>query len=279
MAVNPRFCWVVALQSEAKPLIQMFAMKILSNRSLFPIYLNHENGHVLVISGVGQVKSAAAAMFLRERLDIQDFAAWINIGIAGCFKGPIASIHQALKVVNDESGKSFFPGTSFSKIVRGTPLVTVGQPETNFSTPTLYDMEASGFCEIAPFFSCNELTYVFKIVSDTPEAPKSLITKDFATSLIEKNKEVIFELVEAIDKLVQEEEKRLGVPDELQKALVSYHFTATNRARFHRVYKKWRSIFPSRSLIDCNQPPSSANDLISKLETDLSIEAENWKLT
>ena len=91
--------------------------------------------------------------------------------------------------------------------------------------------------------------------------------------------EVIFELVEAIDTLVQEEERRLTVPDELKKALVSYHFTETNRARFHRVYKKWRSIFPSRSLIDSNQPPSSANDLILKLETDLSIEAENWKLT
>ena len=279
MAVNPRFCWVVALQSEAKPLIQMFAMKILSNRSLFPIYSHPENGHALVISGVGQVKSAAAAMFLRDQLDVKDFAAWINIGIAGCLKGPVGSIYQALKVVNKESEKSFFPGTSFSKIVRGTPLITVGQPETDFSNPCLYDMEASGFCEIAPLFSCNELTYVFKIVSDTPEDPKSLISKSFVTSLIEKNKEVIFELVESIDKLVREEERRLMVPDELQKALVSYHFTATNRARFHRVYKKWRSIFPSRSLIDCKQPPSSANELISKLENDLSSEAENWKLT
>ena len=279
MLVNPRFCWVVALQSEAKPLIQMFAMKILSNRSLFPIYFNPENGHVLVISGVGQVRSAAAAMFLRDKLDIKDFAAWINIGIAGCSKGAVASIHQALKVMNQESGKSFFPGTRFSKIVCGTPLITVGKPEINFSNSGLYDMEASGFCEIAPLFSCNELTYVFKIVSDTPTASVNRITKDIITSLIEMNTEVIFELVEAIDKLVQEEERRLIVPNEIQNALASYHFTETNRVKFQIVYKKWRSLFPGRSLVDSKQPPSSANDLIRKLENDLSVEAENWKLT
>ena len=273
-----RFCWVAALHSEAKPLIQMFSMKILSNRSLFPIYLNHQNGHVLVISGVGQVKSAAAAMFLREQLAVKEFAAWINIGIAGYFKGPVGSIYQALKVVNQESGKSFFPGTGLSKIVPGAPLVTVGQPEENFAAPGLYDMEAAGFCEIAPFFSCNELTYVFKIVSDTPQAPKTVITKKFVTSLIEKNRDAIFKLVEEIDKLVREEESRLIIPAEIQKALISYHFTETNRARFHRVYRKWRSIFPDRSLIDHKKPPRTASDLIRKLERDLSIEAENWKL-
>ena len=102
---------------------------------------------------------------------------------------------------------------------------------------------------------------------------------DIITSLIEMNTEVIFELVEAIDKLVQEEERRLIVPNEIQNALASYHFTETNRVKFQIVYKKWRSLFPGRSLVDSKQPPSSANDLIRKLENDLSVEAENWKLT
>jgi len=140
-------------------------------------------------------------------------------------------------------------------------------------------MEAAGFCEIAPYFSCNELTYVFKIVSDTPEAPKTLITKKFVTSLVEKNKEVVFAAVEAINKLVQEEESRLIFPDEINTTLVRYHFTDTNRAKFQRVYKKWRAVFPDRPLIDRKQPPSTAIDLISQLEHELSIEAHNWKLT
>ena len=276
--VTPRFCWVVALRSEAKPLIEMFSMKILSNQLLFPIYINEGNGHALVISGVGQVKSAAAATFLRERLAVSDFAAWINLGIAGCFKGPVGSIHQALKVVGKNSGKSFFPGTSFRKIVDGTSLVTVAEPETRYSSTCLYDMEAAGFCEIVPFFSCNELTYVFKIVSDTLEAPQVVIDKNFVTSLVKKNTDIIFALVEAINDLVKDEENRLKIPNEIQNALSSYHFTETNRARFLRIYKNWRCIFPSRSLINYNKPPHTASDLIRKLENDLSVEAQNWKL-
>ena len=274
-----RFCWVVALRAEAKPLTRMFSMKILSNNLLFPIYFNHENGHVLVISGIGQVRSAAAAMFLREKLDIENYAAWINIGIAGYSKEPIGAFYQALKVVDQENNKSYFPGTRLSKLVSGRSLITVNKPEEKFCKPDLYDMEATGFCEIAPFFSCNELTYVFKIVSDTLETPKTQITTSYIDSLIEQNKEPIVTIVGAIEKLVREEENRLKLPNNIQELLDNYHFTEANRIRFLKVYRKWHTIFPNRSVVNRKQPPLSANDLISKLENELNSKTETWTLT
>ena len=90
---------------------------------------------------------------------------------------------------------------------------------------------------------------------------------------------IIFQIIGAIDKLVREEERRLMVPDEIQKVFGSLHFTETNRARFQKVYRNWRSLFPRRLLFDLRHPPTTANDLIQKLERELSNEAERWKLT
>ena len=39
-----KFCWVIALRAEAAPLIDAFNMKVVENKSLFPIYANEETG-------------------------------------------------------------------------------------------------------------------------------------------------------------------------------------------------------------------------------------------
>ena len=70
-----KFSWVIALRAEATPLIDAFNMKIVENKSLFPIYANEETGHALVISGMGSIKSAAAATFLKNHLKINDYSA------------------------------------------------------------------------------------------------------------------------------------------------------------------------------------------------------------
>ena len=122
------FCWVIALRAEATPLIKAFNMKNVGNKSLFPIYTNEETGHALVISGIGSVKSAAAATFLKNQLKIKDHSAWINFGIAGFFKGPIGDLYQAIKVVSKESGAAFFPGLRLTKLLPASILFTVSKP-------------------------------------------------------------------------------------------------------------------------------------------------------
>ena len=68
-------------------------------------------------------------------------------------------------------------------------------------------MEASGFCEIAPMFSCNELVFVLKIVSDTPESPIGSISKKTITQLIHQNIEQLQKIIATIEKLVSDEKK------------------------------------------------------------------------
>ena len=273
-----KFFWVVALRPEANALIKKFNLKSFSNHLNFPIYINRKNGHALVISGVGSIKSAVATMYLNNTFKPGQFVAWINIGIAGHFQGPVGTLFQAIKVVNNDSGKSFFPGLRFSKLAKAAELYTVSSPQNEFTLPVLYDMEAAGFCEIAPSLSCNELTFVLKIVSDTSDQSQSLVTKKMIADLFKKNSAMIDNLLQAVVKIVDRERARLGDPIEMDGIMCSLHFTETNRLRFRKIYKKWWCLFPNKSLVERAQKASSAHDLMQSMELDIASEAKSWKL-
>ena len=271
-----KFCWVIALRAEAKPLIDDLNMKLVENKSLFPIYANEETGHALVISGMGSIKSAAASTFLKNHLKINNYSAWINFGIAGFFKGPIGDIYQANKVVLKESGAAFFPGLRLSKQIPAAILFTVSKPENGYKEKVLYDMEAAGFCEMVPSFSCNELTYVMKIVSDTPNSSSSVITKHLVRELIEKQLSKISDILAKIEILVEEEKKRLSIPNEVIEFEKRFKFTETNKYKFREIYRKWKVAFPSKSLDLSEFLNSQPKEIILRLEKEVLLNAEDW---
>ena len=273
------FCWVVALRAEAVPIIDAFNLKILSNDLLFPIYSNHDNGHTLVISGIGAIKSASAATFMKAWLSIENYAAWVNIGIAGYFEDSIGVLYQAIKVTAQDTSNTFSPGLRFSKIVKSSSLVTVKKTEKDYAERTLYDMEASGFCEICPSFSCNELTYVLKVVSDSPNHSCYNLTKGTVSNLIENQLPKVFEISREIAKLVEEEKKRLYIPVEVKEFEDLMKFSVTNRHRFRDVYRKWKTLFPDKCLRESDCPTSSPKEIITYLERQLLNKPDDWTIS
>ena len=276
--VDLKICWVIALEPEAKPLIDLFDLHPFSNNLNFPVYINPKSGHALVISGIGSSKAAAAATYLKMLFNVQRYVAWINIGIAGFCEEPIGQLFQAIKVYDTARKTSYFPGFRLSKIVKCQTLHTVAQPETKYSEAVLFDMEASGFCEIASMFSCNELVFVLKIVSDTPKSPVSLVSREAITQLIYQNKNKLREIISRIETLVNDEKKRLHVPEEVYQYFERYHFTQSNRYRFLQAYKKWKSAFPDGKLARTLAAGNSASELISNLESELFLAVKDWKL-
>jgi len=276
--VDLKICWVIALEPEARPLIDLFDLHPLSNNLDFPVYINPKSGHALVISGIGPSKVAAAVTYLKMLFNVQRYVGWINIGIAGFYEEPIGQLFQAIKVHDTARKTSYFPGFRLSKIVKCQTLHTVAQPETKYSEAVLFDMEASGFCEIASMFSCNELVFVLKIVSDTPKSPMSSVSREAITKLIYQNKNKLREIISRIEKLVNDEKKRLHVPEEVYQYFKRYHFTQSNRYRFLQAYKKWKSAFPDGKLARTLATGNSASELISNLESELFLAVKDWKL-
>ena len=273
-----KICWVIALEPEARPLIDLFDLRPLSNNLNFPVYINPKSGHALVISGMGSSKAAAAATYLKMLFNVQRYVGWINIGIAGFYEEPIGQLFQAIKVHDPARKISYFPGFRLSKIVKCQTLRTVALPETTYSEAVLFDMEASGFCEIASMFSCNELVFVFKIVSDTPKSPLSSVSKEAIMQLIYQNKDKLLEIISNIEKLVNDEKTRLHVPEEVYQYFERYHFTQSNRYRFLQAYKKWKSAFPDGKLARTLATGNSASELISNLESELFLAIKDWNL-
>ena len=271
-----KICWVVAMRAEASPIIEAFSMKIFSNDLLYPVYLNQEDGHALIISGVGATKSGAAATFLKVFLSIQNYAAWINVGIAGYCRSTQGELYQAIKVTSQEAGNTFFPGMRFSRIIKSEVLCTVGKPQKDFSEPVLFDMEAAGFCEITPSFSCNELTYVFKVVSDGPNYSSNLLTKKIVSNLIENQLPKILELSNAIEKLVTSEKERIHIPDEAKELLKAIHFSATNKNVFLNTYRRWKAKFPDKCLKASGFAVGSPKQIINYMENELLNQKDSW---
>ena len=94
---------VVALQAEARPIIE--ALDLVQDRpaGMFPVYCN--GGLSLVVSGIGRAYCAAAVMHLFHRTAQHVDQAWLNVGIAGHQQVPIGSALLASRVTGPASGR------------------------------------------------------------------------------------------------------------------------------------------------------------------------------
>jgi len=155
---------VVALQAEAGPIIE--ALDLVQDRpaGIFPVYCNGSLS--LVVSGIGRTHCAAAVTHLFHRTAQSVDQAWLNIGIAGHQQAPIGSVLLASRITEHASGRSWYPPYVLDVKLLRSPLVTVDEPERHYPDCCAYDMEASGFYQIACRCSTGELVQSLKIISD-----------------------------------------------------------------------------------------------------------------
>ncbi len=272
----PDICWVIALKSEASPIISEFKMSLLSNESLFPIYTNRKLRHALIISGIGQINAAAATAYLASRCHAQKWTAWINIGIAGYSEELVGEIFQAIKVTNFANSRSFFPGYRFTKIVPFSQLLTLDKPSASYKHKTLYDMEGAAFSEVASRISCNELIFVLKVVSDTPGSLYSSVNRAMAQKLVEKKLKTIGSILKQITNLVDEEKERLRLPFEAEKYFDRYHFSVTRKKQFTQKYRKLKAVYPGIAIEKLTEQATNAKDILEKMDDALCSVSINW---
>jgi len=191
---------VVALQSEAQPLVRRFGLSACDRTEPFRLYQGDwQGGEVtLVVSGIGRVASAAASAYLFGRAGQPRERPWINIGIAGHREEEVGRAYLAHKISEPASASSWYPRLVFDPPVPTAEVITVDTPEETFAEPALYDMEAAGFFATASRFSRVELIHVLKVISDTRESPVERLTPAIVSGLIEQRLDAATEvLVEA----------------------------------------------------------------------------------
>ena len=181
--------FVVATNSEARPLIDLFKLKKIKDLKQAFIYANQNIS--LIISGIGKVNAAIGVTQTYYYYNQKNNNIWINIGLAGHKYLKVGDICTINKITDNETKKIFFPFVNKFKI-QNQECLSVGKQRKNYSSK-VYDMESFGFYQSACKYSSKELLQIVKIISDN-----QFESIDF------KNKEVVYNMILNHKKLINE---------------------------------------------------------------------------
>lgn len=179
---------VTALKCEAGPLIRYFGLNKNPWKREFPIFRSRDM--ILIISGTGKIRSAAAIAYLLKQITEPQKGVYLNIGICGAMnRERIGELYYIKKVTDAETGRSYFPAIELHPPFPEAVLTTVNRPPTQplpaDETFTLVDMEAAGFFETASRLLPGGQRFCLKIVSDHLENTR--LSRSFVSGLIEQN--------------------------------------------------------------------------------------------
>ncbi len=184
---------VVALPPEAKPVNRHLGLVRDNSHKQYPIY--HRDHISLVISGPGMEAAAAATKWLYSLDQHNGQDIWINLGIAGHPDHPIGKIFLANRIENRQTGQHWHLADRPALPCPAESVVSVQQPDSNYETNALVEMEAAGFYQSA--LQCTEADkiYCLKVVSDNLSHPANRINGKLVTQLIQQNLQILDQLI------------------------------------------------------------------------------------
>lgn len=242
--------FVLALPPEAAPLVARYRLERDPRCEIFPVFHHPEDDIALIVSGHGKTAAAAATTFLHLWSGGERPAAWLNIGIAGHGTAASGELFLGHKIRDAASGRTFYPPLAFSPPCPSCEVVTVDRVEREYAEAVSYDMEASGFYEIATRLSTAETVHCLKVVSDGPRAhrgnpllPETLDRLQVERLLADRLPQIAQVAAEA--RALAEEAHRLeSDPERLAECLARWRFTLSEERRLRRRLRRWQAIAP-----------------------------------
>jgi adenosylhomocysteine nucleosidase len=255
--------WVAALHCEAKPVIDRYRLRKQPGLA-FDVY--HGDDMALVVSGIGKLASAAACAWIAALHEQQAALAWLNLGIAGAAEDDIGDAFLLHQVVDDDSGKRYYPVPVASAYFPGNACRTLGKPVDDYRDDCLFDMEASGFMQGALYFSSAELVQCIKLVSDNRQNPGKP-TRQQVSDLVHARIDEITRQAEALAELARGQAALEPTAESWQQLLSLAHFSQTQQSRLRA---SWRYLhnrgFETAALLNELSSGADANAIIAALE-------------
>lgn len=161
-ATDVRIVWVAATDVEASALVSRMGLVACGG----PLPMFQKGEHMLVASGRGRAKAAAAVAWASARNDDVGGLAWLNVGLAGHRSLAIGEVRGLSSLYDVGTGGQYFPGDEALTGVTTMMGATVDRLATTYTLDALYDMEAAPFFEIASMLSEPQLIASVKVVAD-----------------------------------------------------------------------------------------------------------------
>ena len=260
------FC---ALSCEAEPIIQHLKLNKLKEFKLFRLYLSDDKQISLTITGIGKLNAASAVSFHHGCLNTSSTDIWLNIGIAGHANLPIGEACLINKITDNEYKTSWYPQILFKAECTSAPLITLDIPSTDYQN-VLFDMEASGFYQMALRLGAAELIHCLKIVSDNHDHPTASINADSVKKLIATHKTTIEQVLESLKPLSNELNSIKTEPEHYQALIEQYHFTQSERIQLLRLLRHWSVRFPDNDIMQSVNDFQNGNEIIKKIQRELA---------
>ncbi len=272
-------CWVIALPSEAKPLIDELNMTLIKGDTLFPIYKNKKENDWLIITGVGAINSAAGVSYLYSICPYSKYSFWINFGVAGAGDeigkiGEMIFVNE-LKIYN--SKKIYYPFIIPKLKIKNAMLKTYNSPENNYEVSNLFDMEGWAFYDIIQRKITRELIAVIKIISDNSSSNISDITKDFVIKLVQKKINYLIFLRQIGHELSKHEAKRKKDHYLFSDITKKTHFTFSQCQQLKKYLKRWQVLFPNKPLFFEIKDLNDAKSILDYLRYSLDRHHLKWE--
>ena len=224
--------FLVALQPEARPLIERLKLKKRNGTHPFPVF---EYGtDRLVISGIGRIQAAAATGYLLGQCDFRPQAI-INLGIAGHGSLDVGTAFLANRIFHSQERGIYYPPAVFESKMAKSGLQTIDAPEKDYPKPIGYDMEAHAICSIAYKSVTRELVQIMKVVSDNPSSPLAEFDPKLATDLLFENLSNVEEISEKLEELEREITMDPDILAILAEMKAKFHFTATQTHQLEKL--------------------------------------------
>ena len=178
---------IIAHVGEARAIFNLNQFTEIKN-SPFLAFRKHKV--IIIVSGEGRLRAAGAVSFGKTLCEFK-IIFWLNIGCVGHRDFPIGTVVQAGKIHDQELNRSWFPSTPFKKNIPVVEINTCTLPEENYPKNVFYDMEASGFIELAQLNSIPEQLAVVKIVTDNGFKPiRHLKVNEIEMSIKQKKNQI-----------------------------------------------------------------------------------------
>lgn len=194
---------VVALGSEADPLVRHFGMSRDRKAGECGFHVYRGNDMHLVVTGVGKLNAAGGTAYLGGR-NPGSGQAWLNVGLAGhrCLTPGTGTV--ALKITDRSNNRSWFPPRIDNLPDIGVHVMTYDHATTDYPPSTVCEMEAAAFYSIAIRFCSVELVQCYKVISDNAATGIAGVSPALAQQLIGDNLQHIDGLVSQLSVLARE---------------------------------------------------------------------------
>ncbi|MCK5188911.1 MAG: hypothetical protein KAR12_02520 [Methylococcales bacterium] len=263
---DPKIFIFIALDCEARPVVSFFDLKKENVNHPFSIYKH--NNIILTVTGVGKVAMAGAVAYTLAIFPDSQIPVLINIGIAGHRSQAIGSLFMAIKVVDKDTGKKFYPQLTGNGFLETSEIKTTSAPCSEYSADCLIDMEASAFYEMAVRFTSSELIHSLKVVSDNESSSIDKIHPRLVSLWIAKQMTEIDQLLKHLVNL-----RESIAPIELKKyheLVKKWHFTVSGKIRLKTLLMRWKVLSDEEWLYSSEENFNNGKEVMLKLEADVN---------